>query len=339
MSEPEILQGRKPEAWHLKPPFDFRVLVLCALAVCCLGYSAQRLDLGRLFSDVGAFFMASAGLKESSSIGEGISGLSGGMFPPVFDERTPVEYVDDLEARLAGPFARLETTATDQTVLDPDTLEIVTRQIETEVLVEPFGYLFLVLLKMLETVEIAIWATLFAVVASLPLSILCARNYAPHLAIYAAARTFVSFLRSVPELISALFLVLAFGFGAIPGIVALALHSIGFLAKFFAEDIESADVRPQEAIAVTGAGPLAVLRLAVLPQVLPSFTALTLYILDRNVRMATVIGLVGAGGIGQELKGRFDMFQYDRVATLLLVIFLTVLLLDFLAARIRRVLL
>lgn len=337
MSEPEILQDRKPEAWHLKPPFDVRVLVLSALAIFCLAYSAQRLDLGRLFSDVGSFVMASVGLRESSSIGDGISGLSGGMFPPVFDERTPVEYVDDLEARLAA-FSRLEATVTDQTVLDPDTLEIVTRQIETQVLVEPLGYLFLVLLKMLETVEIAIWATLFAVTASLPLSVLCARNYAPHLVIYAAARTLVSFLRSVPELISALFLVLAFGFGAIPGIVALALHSIGFLAKFFAEDIESADVRPQEAIAVTGAGPLAVLRLAVLPQVLPSFTALTLYILDRNVRMATVIGLVGAGGIGQELKGRFDMFQYDRVATLLLVIFLTVLLLDFLAARIRRVL-
>jgi phosphonate transport system permease protein len=74
----------------------------------------------------------------------------------------------------------------------------------------------------------------------------------------------------------------------------------------------------------------------VLPSVLASFTGLSLYILDRNVRMATVIGLVGAGGIGQELKGRFDMFQYDRVGTLLLVIFLTVLLLDALSARIRR---
>ncbi|MEE2877581.1 MAG: phosphonate ABC transporter, permease protein PhnE, partial [Pseudomonadota bacterium] len=80
----------------------------------------------------------------------------------------------------------------------------------------------------------------------------------------------------------------------------------------------------------------ATLRLAVLPQVLPSYAALTLYVLDRNVRMATVIGLVGAGGIGQELKGRFDMFQYDRVGTILLVIFVTVLLLDQLAARVRR---
>lgn len=338
MSETVVMQSRKPEAWRLKPAFDARILLVCLLAFFALGFSAQRLDLGRLFTDVGAFLLASVGLKEASSIGEGMSGLTNGMFPIVLDERTPVEYVDDLDNRLARPFARLEQAVTEETVLDPETLEIVTRQTATSVLVEPFGYLFLVLFKMLETVEIAIWATLFALVASLPLSVLCARNYAPHVLVYGAGRTFVAFLRSVPELISALFLVLAFGFGAIPGIVALALHSIGFLAKFFAEDIESADVRPQEAVAVTGAGRLTVLRLAVLPQVLPSFTALTLYILDRNVRMATVIGLVGAGGIGQELKGRFDLFQYDRVGTLLLVIFLTVLLLDFLAARMRRVL-
>lgn len=338
MTELEMSHARKPEAWRLKPAFDARIIFLCLVALFGLSLSAQRLDLGRLFSDAGSFLLASAGLRESSSIGEGLSGVAGGMFPLVFDERTPIEYVDNLDARLARPFARLEQVSAEETLLDPETLEIVTRETSQSVLVEPGGYLFFVLFKMLETVEIALWATLFAVVASLPLSVLCARNYAPHRLVYAAGRTFVSFLRSVPELISALFLVLAFGFGAVPGIAALGLHSTGFLAKFFAEDIESADVRPQEAIAVTGAGRLKVLRLAVLPQVLPSFAGLTLYILDRNVRMATVIGLVGAGGIGQELKGRFDMFQYDRVGTLLLIIFLTVLLLDFLAARIRRVL-
>lgn len=338
MPNAETAPPTQPDIWRLKPVFDARIVLLCSLIFVSLAFSAQRLDLGRLFTDIGAFVMASVGLRETSSVGDGLSGMTSGMFPLVFDERTPVEYVNDLDARLARPFARLEQATSQETTFDPETLEIVTREVETSVLVEPFGYLFLVLLKMFETVEIAIWATLFALVVSLPLSIICARNFAPHVLVYAGGRAFVAFLRSVPELISALFLVLAFGFGVIPGIVALALHSIGFLAKFFAEDIEGADRRPQEAVAVTGAGPLAVLRLAVLPQVLPSFTALTLYILDRNVRMATVIGLVGAGGIGQELKGRFDMFQYDRVGTLLFVIFLTVLLLDVLAARIRRVL-
>ncbi len=316
--------------------FDVRAVVLAGLATILLAYSAQRLDLGRLFGDVGAFILASAGLQERSDIGDGLSGLSAGMFPIVIDERTPVEFVGDLDARLASPLARLETVAIEETELDANTLEMVERVGAKTYLVEPAGYLFFVLLKMLETFEIALWATLFAIAVSLPLSVLCARNYSPHVLIYGAGRTFVAFLRSVPELISALFLVLAFGFGPIPGIVALAIHSIGFLAKFFAEDIEAADPRPQEAIAVTGASRFAVLRLAVIPNVLASFTGLSLYILDRNVRMATVIGLVGAGGIGQELKGRFDMFQYDRVGTLLLVIFLTVLLLDGLSARIRR---
>lgn len=327
---------RPPEAWRLKPVFDARAVILAGLAVVLLAFSAQRLDLGRMFSDVGSFILASAGLKERSDIGDGLSGLSAGMFPIVIDERTPVEFVDDLDARLAAPFARLETVATEEIALDTNTLEMSGNVGERTYLVEPAGYLLFVLLKMLETIEIALWATLFAVAVSLPLSVLCARNYSPHSLIYGAGRTFVSFLRSVPELISALFLVLAFGFGPIPGIVALAVHSTGFLAKFFAEDIEAADPRPQEAIAVTGASRFAILRLAVLPTVLASFTGLSLYILDRNVRMATVIGLVGAGGIGQELKGRFDMFQYDRVGTLLLIIFLTVLLLDALSARIRR---
>lgn len=338
MPEASGLPASEPGAWRLKPPFGARVVLIAALAMFGLGYSAQRLELGRMFSDTGAFLLASAGFSETSAIGEGISGVATGMFPLVVHERTPVEFVEDLDARLASPLARLETVETEESLLDSETLEIVTVVSKKTYLVEPYGYLLLVLLKMLETVEIALWATLFAICASLPLSVLCARNYSPHILVYGAGRTFVSFLRSVPELISALFLVLAFGFGAIPGIVALALHSTGFLAKFFAEAIEGADVRPQEAVAVTGAGRLAVLRLAVLPQVLPSFAGLSLYILDRNVRMATVIGLVGAGGIGQELKGRFDMFQYDRVATLLLGIFLTVLLLDFLSARIRRAL-
>jgi phosphonate transport system permease protein len=117
--------------------------------------------------------------------------------------------------------------------------------------------------------------------------------------------------------------------------LALGIHSAGFLGKFYAEDIEDADRKPQEALVALGAGKLRVLRAAVLPQVLPSYVAYTLYILDRNVRMATVVGLVGAGGIGLELKGRFDMFEYDHVGTILVAIFTTVLILDQISARLR----
>ncbi|WP_255964271.1 PhnE/PtxC family ABC transporter permease, partial [Staphylococcus aureus] len=122
-------------------------------------------------------------------------------------------------------------------------------------------------------------------------------------ATYVTARGIVSLLRAVPELISALFLVLAYGFGPIAGVLALALHACGFLGKFYAEDIETADDKPQEALRAISANKLKIMRFAVLPQVMPQFVAYTLYVLDRNVRMATVVGLVGAGGIGQELKG------------------------------------
>jgi len=103
----------------------------------------------------------------------------------------------------------------------------------------------------------------------------------------------------MPELIVALFLVLAYGFGPIAGVLALGLHAAGFLGKFYAEDIENADKKPQEALEAIGAGKLKTLWYGVIPQVLPQYIAYTAYILDRNLRMATVIGLVGAGGIGQ----------------------------------------
>jgi phosphonate transport system permease protein len=115
----------------------------------------------------------------------------------------------------------------------------------------------------------------------------------------------------------------------------LGFHAAGFFGKFYAEDIENADKGPQEALFAIGASKLKVLWFGVLPQVLPQYIAYTLYILDRNVRMATVIGIVGAGGIGQELKGRYEMFNYGHVSTILLVLFITVFLLDRLSARLR----
>jgi phosphonate transport system permease protein len=123
--------------------------------------------------------------------------------------------------------------------------------------------------------------------------------------------------------------------GPIAGILALGLHAAGFLGKFYADDIEHADDKPQQALRAIGANRVKVLAAAVLPQVMPQYIAYTLYILDRNVRMATIVGIVGAGGIGQELKGRYDIFNYGHVGTILVVIFITVFLLDQVSARIR----
>ena len=334
----EVTESRQTgaELWSVKPAFDWKTVLAVVVAFALLSVSAHRMELHRLSSQLGEFLQASVGLKESSQVGRGIGSVAKQMYPLAIAERTPVSLIDDFDPDHLPLLSHLKTETVEESVLDAETMQMTTRAVEKTFLVEPVGYLTYTLGKMLETVEMAVWASLFAVLVSLPLAWVAARNFTPHHVLYRLARSFISFLRAVPELISALFLVLAFGFGPIAGILALALHSVGFLAKFFAEDIEAADKVPQDAIRATGAGDLAVLRLAVLPQVLPSYTALTFYILDRNIRMGTVIGLVGAGGIGQELKGRYDMFQYDHVATILLIIFLSVLALDALAAKIRR---
>jgi phosphonate transport system permease protein len=136
--------------------------------------------------------------------------------------------------------------------------------------------------------------------------------------------------------VSALFLVLMYGFGPIAGVLALGFHCSGFFGKFFADDIENAEKGPQEALQAAGAGKIKTLYYAVMPQVMPQYIAYIQYILERNVRMATVIGIVGAGGIGIELKGRFDMFNFGHVTTILFVIFLTVLLLERISQAIRK---
>lgn len=322
--------------WHIKPAYDWKTVLLLIVAFCLLSVSAHRMELHRLSGQLGEFLQASVGLKESSQIGRGLGSVTQQMYPIAIAERTPVALIDGFDPDRLPLFSHLETVDIEETALDPDTLQMATTTTQKTFLVEPVGYLTFTLGKMLETIEMAIWASLLAVLVSLPLAWLAAGNFSPHPVFHGLSRTFISFLRAVPELISALFLVLAFGFGPIAGILALALHSVGFLGKFFAEDVEAADKGPQEAMRATGAGDLAVLRLAVMPEVLPSYTALSFYILDRNIRMGTVIGLVGAGGIGQELKGRYDMFQYDHVATILLIIFLSVLLLDRAAANIRK---
>lgn len=325
-----------PSDWHLKKPFGWKSVILLIILLAVATLSAKRVELDHMVSEIGLFGLELIGQAEDSQIGRGVESVTRDMFPIAISERRPISLMTDFDEANLPLWSRTETVRVETTELDPDTLQMTTGFEEQTFLVQPAGYLIFVLGKMLETMEIALWASAIAILLSLPLAWLASANYSPHPCIYAAARAFVSFLRSVPELISALFLVLAFGFGPIAGILALTFHSMGFLGKFYAEDIESADASPQNAMKATGAGTFTTLRLAVLPQVLPSYTGLSLYILDRNIRMATVIGLVGAGGIGQELKGRFDMFQYDRVGTILLVIFLTVVALDIVSARFRK---
>ncbi len=188
---------------------------------------------------------------------------------------------------------------------------------------------------MFETIEIAFLGTFIAIVLSIPLGLFSARNLAPNYFIYIVCKTIVIFFRAIPEFIIAMILVIAIGFGAMPGVLALGLHTMGFLAKFYAEDIEHINKGPIDALKSSGATKSQIISFGVIPQILPSFVANNLYILDRNVRMATMLGIVGAGGIGYELQSSFRMFEYERVSAIIILIFVTIFLIDHFSAFIR----
>ena len=182
--------------------------------------------------------------------------------------------------------------------------------------------------SMIETIEIAILGTFIAIMLSIPLALLSAKNIAPNIVIYFTARTITVFFRAIPEFIIAMILVIAIGFGAMPGVLALGIHTMGFLAKFYAEDIEHINKGPVEALKSSGASKRQIISFAVIPQIIPSFVANNLYILDRNIRMATMLGIVGAGGIGYELQSSFRMFEYPRVSAIIIIIIVTIFLID-----------
>jgi len=189
--------------------------------------------------------------------------------------------------------------------------------------------------SMIETIEIAILGTFIAIILSIPLALLSAKNISPNIVVYFIAKTITVFFRAIPEFIIAMILVIAIGFGAMPGVLALGIHTMGFLAKFYAEDIEHINKGPVEALRSSGASKRQIISFAVIPQIIPSFVANNLYILDRNIRMATMLGIVGAGGIGYELQSSFRMFEYPRVSAIIIIIFVTIFLIDGLSSYIR----
>lgn len=322
--------------WRFPRVLGVRGLFVLLGALALLYFTGQRVEVGKMFAMTGSAVFDGFDGADQDRPSQGMGHVLGQLVPLQLSERQEIGRIEGFDPEHLPPFAYLEEVNTSEQVLNPATLQFDRRPATKTFLVQPFGYALHIVVKILETLEIALWGAVIAVVIGLPLAILGARNMVPHPLPRFLARALVSFLRAVPELISALFLVLAYGFGPIAGYLALGLHGAGVLGKFFADDLENADPRPQEALTAIGAGRLAIWRLAILPQVMPQYIGSTLYVLDRNVRMATVIGLVGAGGIGQELKGRYDMYEYGHVGTILLAIFLVVMLLDHASARLRR---
>jgi phosphonate transport system permease protein len=187
----------------------------------------------------------------------------------------------------------------------------------------------------LETFDIALLGTVVAVLLSVPLAALAAENVTPSRAAYVFARSVIAVTRAVPDLVWALLFVTAVGLGPFPGVLALSVHSIGMLGRLFAETIEDIDMGPVQALSITGASPIQIVTHAIFPGLTPSLVGISLYRLDENVRSSLVLGFVGAGGIGFLILTAMNLFQYRKVATLLILTYVLVMVVERLAAGIR----
>ena len=195
------------------------------------------------------------------------------------------------------------------------------------------------LVLLVQTVFLAFMATAFAIPVAFVLAFPSARNLTRESlsarTTYAVVRTLMNFVRAVEPLVWALIFISWVGIGPFAGVLALWVHSVAALAKLYSEQIESIDRGPMDAIKATGASTLQVLRYGVVPQVIPPFLSFTIYRWDINVRMSTIIGFVGGGGIGYILKPLVDLGEWGEVGTLVLLIAGTVWLMDIVSAKIR----
>ena len=186
-----------------------------------------------------------------------------------------------------------------------------------------------------ETSQIAALATLTGACVAFLLCFPAAANLAPNRAVYALTRRGLELFRTVPDIVYALVLVWAFGVGPLAGIVAITLHTVGALGKLFAEAAENANMGPWQAMQATGANWAQCVRYAIVPQVLPNFLSYTLLRFEMNVRGATVIGFVGAGGIGQELYQVISFSYYQEISAIVALIILGVMAIDLTSERLR----
>jgi len=189
--------------------------------------------------------------------------------------------------------------------------------------------------KMWETIQIALWGTFLAVFLGVPMGLAAARNIAP-VWVVQPVRWIMNMLRSIPDLVMGLLFVVAVGLGPLAGVLAIALNTAGVLAKLFSEAVESIDKGPVEGVRATGASKLHEIVWGVIPQVAPLWTSFALYRFESNSRSATVLGLIGAGGIGQVLFDRMNGFAFRDVSAVVIVVIVAVTLIDFLSQAMRR---
>ncbi|MCW5750486.1 MAG: phosphonate ABC transporter, permease protein PhnE [Alphaproteobacteria bacterium] len=194
----------------------------------------------------------------------------------------------------------------------------------------------ILLRRAVETLAMATAGTSFGALLALPLCLLASRNLAPGALLYHPARGLLNILRGIDSFVFALIFVAAVGLGPFAGVLGMALHTAGSIAKLWSETIETVEPGPLDAARMSGAGRIKMILHALLPDVLPALCSTTLYMWEFNLRASTVLGIVGAGGIGQELKNSIDLLLFDRVFAILLVILAMVTAIDLLSAALRR---
>jgi phosphonate transport system permease protein len=189
--------------------------------------------------------------------------------------------------------------------------------------------------KMWETIQIALWGTFLAVFLGIPMGLAAARNIAP-VWVVQPVRWVMNLLRSVPDLVMGLLFVVAVGLGPLAGVLAITLNTAGVLAKLFSEAVESIDKGPVEGVRATGGSRLQEIVWGVIPQVAPLWTSFALYRFESNSRSATILGLIGAGGIGQVLFDRMNAFDFRAVSAVVIVVVVAVTLIDLLSQAMRK---
>jgi len=200
-----------------------------------------------------------------------------------------------------------------------------------------FGDWRLYLTEMIITLQIALWGTALAVVFAIPLGLLSSANISPWW-VHQPIRRLMDAARAINEMVFAMLFIVAVGLGPFAGVLALFVHTTGILAKLFSEAVESVDAQPVEGIRATGANALEEIVYGIIPQVLPLWISYSLYRFESNVRSASVVGMVGAGGIGVILWEIIRGFQYAETCAVMIIITVTVTVIDVISARIRKAL-
>jgi len=181
-----------------------------------------------------------------------------------------------------------------------------------------FGRIVPIGWKLLETLQMAVAGCFLGLLFALPFAVLATDRLSPHPLVRTAARAVIALFRTVPDLVWAIVFIIVVGLGPAAGVLAIMVDKIGFAGRFFAEAMEETDPGPQDALRAIGASRLGLIASAVVPACLPSFIATSLFALEKSVRGSAALGLVGAGGIGVDLKVAFDLFNYDEALAIIL---------------------